>query len=360
MERNAQKIGIVLMNTGTPASPDPRDIRSYLIEFLSDRYIIRVPRPIWQPILHGIIARTRPKKTAPRYQAIWTEEGTPLIVETFKQRDALNQRFEQANLPLVAEVGMRYGSPSVDDALAILAQKGCTEIVGFPLFPQTATCTTTTCVEHLKQAVAKWSAGAGAVLVSNPTSTPADNQLSANPTSAPLKLRTLIRGYADNPLYPQALANSINDHWQWQPGSKLLFSLHSVPLSDVAAGDAYLDEAQRSLAKTAELLGISKDDWSLAYHSKFEDSRKWASPHPKEVLKAWADQGVTRVALATPGFAADCLESLYDIALVAKDFFVDCCAQKGNDAEVTYVPALNSRTDHIDLLFDVITKSLQK
>ena len=335
MEESEQKIGerktgVVLINTGSPASPDPCDIRPYLIEFLSDKNIIRVPHAIWLPILHGFIARNRPKKTAPRYKKIWTDKGAPLLVESYAQRDALNDRFAAKHLPIVAEVGMRYGKPSIEEALESLSNQGCTSFVGFPLFPQTATCTVGTCKEKFLAVV-------------------------PSPKNA-----GVIEGYANNPLYWKALAQSISDVWSWKPGSKILFSLHSVPLGDIEAGDTYLEETQESLSQTAQLLGLSSDDWAIAYHSRFEDSRAWAAPHPKTVLSTWADKGVNRVALVTPGFAADCLESLYDIALVAKNYFEERCQANGSKADVTYLPALNSRPDHIDLLFEVIKRFIQE
>lgn len=325
MRHEQEKIGVILISTGSPASPSPCDIRPYLIDFLSDKNIIPVPSPLWQPILRGIIARKHPRKTAPRYQKVWTPEGAPLLVETYAQRDALNKRFLQNNLPFVAEVGMRYGSPSIEDAYHTLKQQGCSRFIGFPLFPQTATCTTTTCKEKF---------------------------LSIVPA---LEVAGVIEGYASNPLYSQALARSIAEQWTWQPGSKILFSLHSIPLSNVKAGDTYLEETKESLSKTAELLGLTASDWDIAYHSRFDNSRAWVTPSPETVLTKWAEQGTNRIALVTPGFAADCLESLYDIALVAKEHFEGCCHKHSLSPDVTYIPALNHRSDHLDLLFDEIT-----
>lgn len=329
MNNTEENIGIILINTGSPASPEPRDIRAYLIEFLSDKNIIRVPHAIWLPILHGFIARTRPKKTAPRYRQIWTDKGTPLLVKSQAQRDALNHTFAEQNFPLRAEVGMRYGTPSIEDALQSLKHQGCTKFIGFPLFPQTATCTVSTCKEKFLQVV------------------PPENVLG------------VIEGYAYNPLYWKAIAQSIKDTWTWKPGSKVLFSFHSVPLCDVDAGDTYLEETHNSMSQVANILGLSADDWAIAYHSRFEDSRAWAAPHPKTILASWADKGVSRIALVTPGFAADCLESLYDIASVAKHYFEERCEANKKIPDVTYIPALNSRADHIDLLFDEIVKKAE-
>lgn len=329
MDRLHEKTGVILINTGSPASPDPEDIRSYLIEFLSDRNIVRVPPAIWLPILHGIVARNRPKKTAPRYRQVWTPEGAPLLVESLKQRDKLNERMSREGLPFVSEVGMRYGSPSIEDAAASLRRQGCTRLLGFPLFPQTATCTVGTCKERFLSVV------------------------------APSEAVGVVEGYADNPLYWGALARSIAERWEWRPGSKVLFSFHSVPLNDVEAGDTYLDEVRDSMGQVADLLGLSADDWAVAYHSRFEDSRSWATPHPNTILDTWADEGVDRIALVTPGFASDCLESLYDIASVAKGRFEQRCRARGGNPDVTYIPALNHRDEHIDLLLDEIKRALR-
>ena len=328
-----EKIGIVLMNSGTPDSPEPRDIRPYLIEFLSDRNLIKVPPIVWQPILRLFIACTRPKKTSPRYRQIWTPEGAPLLAESLAQRDALNARFAKAGINATCEVGMRYGNPSLDCALEKLKAAGCSKVLAFPLFPQTAFTTVKTCEEYAERRIAQ---------------------------QPGLTLSGTVRGYNDNPLYEKALASSISDAWDYRPGSKLLFSFHSIPLADVEAGDAYVEQIRDITKRVAGLLGIAEGDWAVAFHSRFEDSRAWVTPHPKTQLAQWAEEGATRIALVTPGFASDCLESLYDIKSVACDYFRTLCTQHGATAEVTYVPALNHREDHIDLLFDVAKEALSQ
>lgn len=331
MSLHEEKIGIVLMNSGTPDSPDPRDIRPYLIEFLSDRNLIKVPPIIWQPILRLFIARTRPKKTSPRYEEIWTPNGSPLIVETQAQCAALNARFAEASINATAAVGMRYGNPSISHALGQLEAAGCRTIIGFPLFPQTSFCTVKTCKEKLQ------------------------SEMKAHPQ---LQLAGVIEGYEQNPRYVEALASSIREAWEYQPGSKVLFSFHSIPLADVEAGDAYVAQIEDGMQRVARELDLAEDDWAIAYHSRFEDSRAWVAPHPKTQLAKWAEEGTTRVAMATPGFAADCLESLYDIKHVTCDYFETLCTQHGRRAETTYIPALNHREDHIALLFETAKQAI--
>ena len=333
MSFQKEKIGIVLMNTGSPDSPEPHDIRPYLIEFLSDRNLIKVPPVIWQPILRLFIARTRPKKTSPRYQQIWTPEGSPLLVESLAQRDALNERLSQAGISAQCEVGMRYGNPSVHQALDSLEAAGCKTVIALPLFPQTAFSTVKTCREYAEQCLAQHPA---------------------------LSLVSVVKGYCENPLYTQALAACVQDAWEYQPGSKLLFCFHSIPLADIDAGDTYVTQIEQGMQRVTQLLGIPEEDWSIAYHSRFEDSRAWVAPHPKTTLAKWADEGVGRIALMTPGFASDCLESLYDIKHVTCDYFKTLCTQHGRRADVTYIPCLNHRSDHIDLLFDVVKEAIEK
>lgn len=333
MDSQSEKIGFVLMNTGTPDSPDPRDIKPYLIEFLSDPNLIHMPRALWLPILHLFIANKRPEKTAPRYEKIWTPEGSPFILDSRLQAQGINQRFQEAGINAIAKLGMRYGNPSLDTALNGLEAAGCRKIIAFPLFPQTAFCTVGSCKGKIKQVMRH---------------------------HKNLQLAGVIEGYNHNPLYHEALAASIREAWEYQPGSKLMFSFHSIPLSDVKAGDTYVEQIKSDLQKVTELLGIPKNDWSMAFHSRFEDPHAWVTPHPRAKLSEWAEEGVTRVGILTPGFAADCLESLYDIKDVTCEYFRSLCKQHGREADITYIPALNHREDHLDLLFEVAKQALEK
>ncbi len=331
MDSQNEKIGFVLMNTGTPDSPDPADIKPYLIEFLSDPNLIHMPRALWLPILHLFIARTRPKKTSPRYQRIWTPLGSPFMLESKAQEEGLNKRFQEAGANAVARLGMRYGNPSIDAALNELEQLGCKKIIAFPLFPQTAYCTVRSCKGKIEKTMRK------------------------HPN---LQLAKTIEGYHSNPRYIAALEASIRDSWEYRPGSKLMFSFHSIPLSDVDAGDTYVEQARADVAQVAARLGIAEGDWALAFHSRFEDPHAWVTPHPKAKLAEWAEQGITRVAMMTPGFSADCLESLYDIQSVTCEYFKTLCLQRGRQADVTYIPCLNHREDHLDLLFETAKQAL--
>lgn len=324
-------IGVLLINTGTPASPDPQDIKPYLAEFLSDRHLIQVPRLVWWPILHGIILNTRPKKTSKRYQRIWTDDGSPFLLNAYRQRDRLQDYFDHAGLSCQVRVGMRYGTPSIDEALQAFEENAITHVIALPLFPETAFCTTKTCLDKVREEVAHHRA---------------------------ITTVTALAGYAHRERYQHALAQSIADVWDYQPGSKLLFSFHSVPLSDLAKGDTYVEEIETSVAAVMDLLGIPEEDWEIAYHSRFEDNRRWKGPHPRSVLTSWTQKGITRVGLVAPGFSTDCLETLYDCAIVQKDYFEQSCREQGTTADFTYIPCLNDRPDHIEALAQVIIEAI--
>lgn len=326
-------IGVLLINTGTPASPYPKDIKPYLAEFLSDRYLIQVPRLIWWPILHGIILNTRPKKTSKRYQRIWTDDGSPFLFNAYNQRNRLQDYLDRIGLSSQVSVGMRYGTPSIDEALQSFEENGINHVVALPLFPETAFCTTKTCLDKVCE------------------------ETTRHPTISTI---TTIAGYAHHTRYQHALAQSIADAWDYQPGSKLLLSFHSVPLSDLAKGDTYVKEIETSVAAVMDLLGIPEDDWEIAYHSRFEDNRRWKGPHPRSVLTSWVQEGITRVGLVAPGFSTDCLETLYDCAIVQKDYFEQSCREQGTTADFTYIPCLNNRADHIEALAQVIIEAIHQ
>lgn len=325
------KTGIVLINTGTPRSPDPKDIKPYLIEFLSDRHIIRIPALIWQPILRGIVVHARPKKTSKRYRAIWTEEGSPFMVTSHKQVDALSRELKARGIDAEVALGMRYGEPSIEEAFVALEDAGCRRIIALPLFPQSTYSTTATCAEKVRS-----------VARNHPAITQVD----------------IIEGYSDHPLYPSAIADSIIDANGCRPESKILFAFHSIPLADLRRGDTYPRQVEQCVSAVAALLGLAKEDWAIGYHSRFEDSRRWLQPHPNTLLDAWAAEGVGHITVVAPGFATDCLETLFDCAIQQKSCFEEACARRGTQADFVYVPALNDNAAHIALLAALVEERI--
>ncbi len=327
------KEGVLLINTGTPDSPNPEDIKVYLAEFLSDRNLIDVPPFIWNIILKAFILPKRPFVTSERYQSIWTPEGSPFMKYSFSLRDKLQtylDHHKDNNISTyLVEYASRYGNPSIEQVFSSLVAQGCTKITSIPLFPQTAFSTTRTCKERANDIAQRY----------------------------PKIAHHCIEGYSDNPLYIKAMATIIKRNWNYEPGSKLLFTFHSVPTKHIARGDTYVTEIERSMHALAAMLDIPKDDWAITFHSRFEDSRKWVGPNIYTVLQVLAQEKTNRVAIVAPGFSADCLETLYDCNVVQRQFFENACSDEGMKAHFTYIPALNDNDILVELLANMITAS---
>lgn len=329
------RYGVLIANVGTASSPEPDDIREFLRQMLSDRYIVDVPRAVWMPILHLFILPNRPKRTAPRYRSIWTEKGSPFMVTSYEQRDALKAELARRGYDLPVALGMRYCEPSVGSALDELAAAGCTHVIALPLFPQQANVTTVTCQSEIQRRVAERPA---------------------------IELAGTINYYCERPDYLQALANSIADVWTYTPGSRILYTFHSTLVEDIERGDPYYHQTICTARGASELLGIPEDGWDVAYHSRF-DNRKWLRPPAEEVLTRWAEEGVRNVAVAAPVFVADCIETLIDCNVEQRGLFLGHYAQCHPNAEpasFTYVPALGSRPDHVSVLAGAVVDRLHE
>lgn len=329
------RFGVLIANVGTAASPEPDDIREFLRQMLSDRYIVNLPRALWMPILHLCILPHRPQRTAARYRSIWTEQGSPFTLASYAQRDALAAELARRGHGLPVALGMRYGEPSIAAALDELAGAGCTHVVALPLFPQQANVTTVTCQQEIKRQLAR---------------------------RDDLALAGVVPYYCDRPGYLQALANSIADVWTYRPGSRILYTFHSTLVEDIERGDPYYHQTIATARGASELLGIPEDAWDVAYHSRF-DNRKWLRPPAEEVLARWADEGVRDVAVVSPVFVADCMETLVDIDVEQRAHFLDRCAQhdpQAAPASFTYVPALGARPDHVAVLADAVEDCLEQ
>lgn len=327
------EFGVVLMNTGTPDSPDVEHIRPYLKEFLSDRNLIRVPKPIWDIILNFFVLPRRPQITTERYKKIWTPEGSPFMITSQRQAKRLRWELVERGYDVPVELGMRYGSVSVEKAVESLREQGCQRIIVLPLFPQATDSTTVTCEEKVREVAAKFP----------------DLRIDG------------IYGYPCHEDYIKALTRSIRDNWEFRPGSKLMFSFHSVPLQDVEKrGSTYPNQCHACAELVAAALGLSPDDWFLCFQSKYEDSRKWVGPGPTKKLKQWAKEGVSRVALVAPSFATDCLETLYDCNMVQRELFERACVAAGYEPDFTYIPALNERQDHVMMMTELILEKVKE
>ncbi|MPT47868.1 MAG: ferrochelatase [Sphingobium sp.] len=320
------KTGVLIANLGTPDAPTKAAVKRYLGEFLSDRRVVEIPPLLWQPILRGIILNTRPKKSAHAYQMVWTDRGSPLAFHTQDTAQALSHEFAQQGI--IVDWAMRYGNPSIASRLEAMKKAGCERILFAPLYPQYSGATTATANDALFAALAKmrWQ--------------PA--------------VRTLPP-YYDEPAYIDALANSARQHLRALPAAPeaLLLSFHGMPLRTKELGDPYYDHCM----ETARLLSQAlAPDYAgtirISFQSRFGPA-KWIGPSTEDVLEELAKKGVRHVAVMTPGFSADCLETLEEIALRGKEFF----CEKGGE-KLDYFPCLNAESAAIILYTGLIRREL--
>lgn len=319
------KAGVLLLNLGTPDAPTSEALHRYLAEFLGDPYVVDYPHWLWRPILNGIILRTRPAKSAKLYASIWGEGGSPLLTIT----QAIAGKLGQHNPDLKFAVGMRYGSPSVREALAALQQAGIQELVVLSLFPQYTSSTSTTAIEHTQKALQE---------------------------GFSFRKVTFIEDYHDQRAYIQALAASIRKEWEktGQP-EKLVFSFHSIPKRYVTRkGEPYQDHCYTSAALTARELGLSPDEYLVAFQSKF-GPEPWLSPSTADTLTELGSAVTGSLHVICPGFAADCLETLEEIAVEGKHQF-----RSAGGGDFHYIPALNDSELHIQALSEIIRQAISQ
>lgn len=321
-------IGVLLTNLGTPESTDTGDIRRYLAEFLSDPRVVDLNRFIWLPVLYGFVLTTRPPKTAEAYRRIWMDEGSPLLVHARRQAAAVQQRLnDDADMPEVhVRLAMRYGKPSLAAGLDALREAGCGRILVLPLYPQYSATTTATTFDKIAE------------ILSHRVELPAT--------------RTVAR-YHDEPGYIDALAASVRQHWQTNGrGEKLMLSFHGIPQRYADNGDPYPRDCQTTARLLAERLDLAPDEWLLCFQSRF-GREPWLQPYTDVTLADWARNGIKRVDVICPGFSADCVETLEEIAITNRALFLD-----NGGEELAYIPALNDSEPHIDMLTGLIRREI--
>ena len=312
-------LGVLLVNLGTPDSPRPADVRRYLKEFLWDPRVVELPRPLWWLVLNLVILTTRPRRTAAAYAKIWTEAGSPLLTVSRRQQQALQARLDEAaEVPVKVALAMRYGNPSIDAGLEELRMAGARRVLVLPLYPQYSATTTASTFDAVSARLQHW-------------------------RWIP-ELR-FVNHYHDDPHYIAALAASVRDHWaQHGEPELLLMSFHGIPKHYFLAGDPYYCECLKTARLLAEALQLPASRWRLSFQSRL-GSREWLQPYTEPTLKALAGEGVKKVNVICPGFSADCLETLEEIAMENRDAFL---AAGGERYE--YIPCLNDRPAHIEAL----------
>lgn len=326
IERDAP-LGVLLTNLGTPESPDPGDVRRYLAEFLGDPRVVEAPRWLWLPLLYGVILTTRPKKSAKAYAKIWWDSGSPLLVIARRQCEALQKRLD-ADLPRPAHVAlaMRYGRPSLAQGLEELRDAGAERILLLPMYPQYSATTTATTFDRVTEIMRGW------------RRQPA--------------LRTVTH-YHDEPAYIRALADSVRRHWDANGrGERLMLSYHGIPKRYVKNGDPYPRDCGITAQLLAAELGLSRGEWKVCFQSRF-GREPWLQPYTDKTLEAWGRDGVRSVDVLCPGFSADCLETLEEIAIGNRELF-----EESGGERLSYIPALNDDPGHIDMLAGIVTREL--
>jgi ferrochelatase len=306
------KVGVLLINLGTPDAPEVRAVRRYLAEFLSDPRVIEIPAFAWKPLLHGVILRTRPRKSAEAYNAVWTNEGSPLRVIAHRQAEALRQRLPGISV----HYAMRYGNPGIGAALDAMMDEGCTRILAAPLYPQYGAATTATANDAVFAGLAR---------------------MRVQPA-----LRTLPP-YYDDPAYIGALAANLSRQLSalsFRP-EKLLLSFHGMPRRTLELGDPYHCHCQKTARLLSEALGREVD---VAFQSRFGRA-KWLEPATDATLSSYARSGVRRMAVATPGFSADCLETLEELGIRGRETF-----RHAGGKEFALLDCLNDSAESIAML----------
>ena len=321
------RVGVVLVNLGTPDAPTAGAIRRYLREFLSDPRVIEIPRLLWWPILNGPILTFRPRKLAHRYQSIWMEGGSPLMVYTQRQTEGLREVFASRGMDVEVETGMRYGNPSIKSAMLKLRDKGCEQILIVPLYPQYAASTTATVVDEVMR------------VASHMRNQPA--------------LR-FIKRFNTDPSFIRPLGEKIAAFWlQNGRPQKLVMSFHGLPKMVVDQGDPYCKDCYGTAAALARFLQLKDDDYIVTFQSRFGPA-KWLEPYTEPTLQRLAGEGVTDVDVVCPGFLADCLETLEEIRIEVRDAFL-----AAGGRQFRYIPALNDDPAWIHSLADLVQSQLQ-
>jgi ferrochelatase len=320
------RTAVLLCNLGTPDEPTAPAVRRYLAEFLGDHRVVEIPRLVWMAILHGIILRIRPAKSAAKYATIWTSEGSPLKIWTDKQAQALQAVFNTTGEAVTVRYAMRYGNPSIGSQLDLLKAEGYTRILVLPAYPQYSGTTTASVFD----AVYHWGL-----------------------QSRLLPEFRFINHYHDHPAYISALAERVRAHWaeHGQP-ERLVMSFHGVPARTLKLGDPYHCECHKTARLLAQALGLSKDQYRVCFQSRFGKA-KWLEPYTEPTVRELARAGLKSMDIVCPGFVSDCLETLEEIAMEVKEAFLE----EGGEA-YSYIPCLNNSPLWIQALEDLATSHL--
>jgi ferrochelatase len=321
------KVGILLVNLGTPSAPTPRAVRSYLEQFLSDRRVIEIPRVLWWPLLHGLVLNVRSAKSARKYAKIWTAEGSPLKVHTERQAHLLQRRLQdKIEYPVRVEWAMRYGTPSIRARLQRLHEQGCDRVLVLPLYPQ-------------------YSASA--------TGSTYDAVSSALLTQRNVPALRIVKHFHDHPAYIHALAQRVKEYWAAHGrAERLMMSFHGLPRFTLDRGDPYHCECHKTARLLAASLGLDPDQYLVTFQSRFGRT-EWLKPYTLEVMQQLGAKHTRRIDVFCPGFVADCLETLEEIAIENKAAFL-----RAGGGDFHYIPCVNEGEAWIQALAHIALENL--
>ena len=326
--KQADKIGVLVTNLGTPQAPTKQALKPYLKQFLSDPRVVEVPKLIWWFILNGVILNLRPKRSAAAYATVWSDEGSPLMVHTSNQAKGLGKRFsEKWGNEVIVEFAMRYGQPSIDNAIETLLNAGARKIIVLPLYPQYCASTTGSTFDAIAHDFVKrrW-----------------------------LPELRFINQYVDHAPYIQCIADSVKSHWETHGrADKVLFSYHGIPKRYLLNGDPYHCQCHKTTRLVAEALGLHKDEYMTTFQSRF-GREEWLKPYTDETLKSFPSEGIKSVQVICPGFSSDCLETIEEIGEENREYFMENGGQK-----YEYIASLNSGDAHLDMLFELLESNMQ-
>ena len=322
----SSRIGILVLQLGTPDAATPAALRRYLRQFLMDRRVVDLPRARWWPILHACVLTTRPARSAELYRRVWTAEGSPLAVTTSAQARALRARLAAAGVDALVEVGMRYGRPSIDDAVERLLDGGCDRLVAVPMYPQYAGATTGSSLECVF------------------------TTLAARRVVPSLRV---VPPYFNDPGYISALASAVREDVADWPPDHLVMSFHGLPKRYADAGDPYPQHCRATAEALARALDWPETRWSMAFQSRF-GREEWLQPYTDDVMRELAGRRLGRVAVVCPGFTADCLETIEEIGITGRERYH---ALGGGDYRL--LSCLNTRETWLANLTTIVGRELE-
>lgn len=322
------RVGVLVTNLGTPDAPTSKALRRYLGQFLADPRVVEVPRLLWRIILHGVILRIRPSRSARAYRSVWTEQGSPLLLHTRAQSEALQQQMKlRYGEDVVVNYAMRYGNPSITSALQKMQEQGVRKLLVLPLYPQYSASTTASTFDDLAADFTRrrW-----------------------------LPDLRFISHYHDFVPYIEAMARHIEAYWkQHGRADRLVMSYHGIPKRYLLNGDPYHCECHKTSRLLAERLGLHKEEYLVTFQSRF-GREEWLQPYTDETLKGLGGKGVKSLQVFCPGFSSDCLETIEEIDEENREYFLE-----GGGERFEYIPALNAAPVHIEALTALVEQNLQ-